>query len=1486
MAKKVKLGVELDLDIKTQKAKKSIDKIDKDLSKEREMSVKVDVDTKELEKAKKEVEDLSNSNKKLNLDVDLSDVNKSKKGLKEVDGHIDKIGKSMKKVKSSRENLVESLAFGKDKGFSAEELKGGLRDESIMKEVQNLRLGVVEKNKILEEITKGFAKDIQGSEKDASFDFKNLQGAVGSLNQAFRSLRTGDILGFVSSVKEGVSAAKTSIQGLNRTIGSVDLSRIGKGKKAPSTGVDLPDIDLSTSSMQTGLNSVTGSAGSASKAVSGFGKAAAGAASSSASAGVASASMSSGVAAVGGTASTAASGVTAMGGAIAASGGTILIVVAAVVALVAVIGALVVKFKLMLLNLRLARDGLSSLGKFALGAVSAFYNLGGSVDYLINKLASMGGLAGWVGKAFQDIQSKVDSAFSIDSIKAFSDECTDLFSNLVELQNVIDNVFPDLSGEVNSFAKGAKSLYGLTELQAKQGASKFGGLLQSAALDEEVKVKASLDLTSLAADLSSFYNLEYDEAVTKLASGLVGETEPLRQVGINMTVAEVESWAQSVGKLSQSWANLTSSEQYILRYDYLMSHLGVVMGDFSNTQFTWANQFRLMGAGLEDIKTKLGYILMQIMYPILVVANQIVTLISSLLGGFMSSLGFDDFMMGGGGGALAPAVDTSGVDSLGDSYDNAADKAEKAKKASQDLAGVFKLNNLSEDNSNSGSSGGSGGGFGGAGGVGGLGNFDKPSMELPQWLKDVVDYFKELEDIIESGDWGLVGEKLGEGLNAVFDWLVLDEKAFTAVKSALDKFIKTVNGFLKTVDLAKLGTAVSSWVNIIVDSVNQLAEGIDWSTLGTRIGEGLNGLISGINWGNLGKAWVNSFNALFTTLKEAVYAFDWVGLGKSLGEFINGIFENPEGFLNAAKFAAELINGLFTTLQHTIKTADWKQVGKTLKETLTTFFGTIDWTTVFTTLVDMAIGMIDALIAFFGDDGEWKEVTDKIKEGIKAAVEKAKEEDLSGKVVELVKTLFGENGFGDAIQDLMNLIPWGDILSTLAPAAMEVAKGLSVNFLESLVTGLFDGNIFSYLLAHLLTMFTPALNMAVQGIFGGGLIKNALGLGKEPEESTSKPSAVNENGNIKSFEELQAMEDNGDFEPLKAEDLIDEAGIKLAMDNTTTGWEAMMQGFDTLNAEYSPKIGSAVSSLGSSISGVWGKTTSWCTTTWDNFWLGTTTETNDGTGEVETRTGGFSSVLKSTWETMTGYLSGVWGKLWSGENSIKNTVVKGAQKAYDAVTGWFGTLKEEFNTKKEELFKKWSDLWTDIKEYPGKKAEEIKQAVADAFEVAKGAITDWVKAREEDWTKFWEGLPGKIGNIGETIKKKVDSVLSTNIFSGLGSKLSGELNSATIDSKSINASVNYSLGSQPSYSPNIPKLARGGVIQPNSEFLAVLGDQKSGVNVETPLSTMIDAFNSALQGSGFGAEGDTNIEVYINDERQDNSAVTVRKQTFRSNGRN
>lgn len=77
---------------------------------------------------------------------------------------------------------------------------------------------------------------------------------------------------------------------------------------------------------------------------------------------------------------------------------------------------------------------------------------------------------------------------------------------------------------------------------------------------------------------------------------------------------------------------------------------------------------------------------------------------------------------------------------------------------------------------------------------------------------------------------------------------------------------------------------------------------------------------------------------------------------------------------------------------------------------------------------------------------------------------------------------------------------------------------------------------------------------------------------------------------------------------------------------------------------------------------------------------------------------------------------------------------------------------------------------------------------------------------------------------------------------------------------------------------NLPHLAKGAVIPPRSKFLAVLGDQRSGYNIETPLDTMIDAFKIALQDTGLlnkGSDQPIQLTVQIGSEKLDDRIVNV-----------
>lgn len=79
-----------------------------------------------------------------------------------------------------------------------------------------------------------------------------------------------------------------------------------------------------------------------------------------------------------------------------------------------------------------------------------------------------------------------------------------------------------------------------------------------------------------------------------------------------------------------------------------------------------------------------------------------------------------------------------------------------------------------------------------------------------------------------------------------------------------------------------------------------------------------------------------------------------------------------------------------------------------------------------------------------------------------------------------------------------------------------------------------------------------------------------------------------------------------------------------------------------------------------------------------------------------------------------------------------------------------------------------------------------------------------------------------------------------------------------------------------------PALASGAVIPPNREFMAVLGDQKSGTNIEAPLQTMVDAFRQALNEGGYG---DAVVNLYLDGEKIANNTVKHINRSNRAGGR-
>ena len=224
---------------------------------------------------------------------------------------------------------------------------------------------------------------------------------------------------------------------------------------------------------------------------------------------------------------------------------------------------------------------------------------------------TMDGAESTVSTTAAKIAKAIGSAFVTKQIIEFGKAAIGVASDLNEVQNVVDTTFGDGSVKIDEWAKSAAEAFGESELQAKQFTSTLGAMFKSMGVGQADMEEMSMSLAGLAGDMASFYNLDPTEAFEKLRSGISGETEPLKQLGINMSVVNLEAFAMSEG-ITKSYQEMTQAEQATLRYQYIMSATADAQGDFTNTSDSLANQQRILQLEIQTLAAEIGQDLMPI----------------------------------------------------------------------------------------------------------------------------------------------------------------------------------------------------------------------------------------------------------------------------------------------------------------------------------------------------------------------------------------------------------------------------------------------------------------------------------------------------------------------------------------------------------------------------------------------------------------------------------------------------------------------------------------------------------------------------------------------------------------------------------------------------------------------------------------------------------------------------------------------------------
>ena len=806
-------------------------------------------------------------------------------------------------------------------------------------------------------------------------------------------------------------------------------------------------------------------------------------------------------------------------------------------------------------------SGTLSLGNLVSKTAS---KIGGGIKTIIGGFQRIGSGSSGLKTASFNLSALFKTAIGFKAIQGLVDfgrSAVDLGSQITEVENVVDVAFGSMSDKAYQFASTAKEQFGLSELAAKQYSGTMMAMMKSSGVAQDAASKMSISLAGLAGDIASFYNIDTDTAFQKIRSGISGEIEPLRQLGINLSVANMEAYALSRG-ITTSYNAMSQAEKVALRYNYLMSATGDVQGDFARTSGTWANQVRLLTLNFQSLSAVIGQGLIAGILPAIQALNALMSKLmqaANVFRNFMYVL-MGKKLKGSQSGVSDIVSNLGGIETAGDDassgLDDATSSAKKLKKALSVLP-FDQLNQLADNSDNSGTA----------------------SKSLGSGLGDLADSFAGIQDSLDevltvdetpinkwaakirkafiNKDWQGLGSTIADMINVgmqkiyeVINWNNVGPK----ITEFTDAFTRAFNSLNTRLDFDLLGRTIGTGINTAVNTLNQLIGdgGIDFGLIGRNIGDGLIGALDEINWTNLGELLGNKFMISWKMLSGFVKRMSeedgagvtgWDKLGSSLGKALNGAVSKIS-MKDIADSLSGILNGAFRSLTAFTKTVNWDELTNNITEGISTFLKKTNWKENGQALGDFISHLCTAL----------KNT--------------------------LTKDTFYE--FGQGVGTFLGELPWGEILST---AAELILGGLSSAF-NGLVDGLKEDHPLVGSLVDILGKAFLAVNvLKVSGI--GELAWNLI-------DHISEKIIAKENAKMIA-EKLADVLGNGTSGAKEAiKDLGDEA-------------EAAGNGGFTTLAEKIKNLGDVAQTAGGQFQGFWGYATN----------LGATAFVVEGLGQVK-----------------------------------------------------------------------------------------------------------------------------------------------------------------------------------------------------------------------------------------------------------------------------
>lgn len=615
------------------------------------------------------------------------------------------------------------------------------------------------------------------------------------------------------------------------------------------------------------------------------------------------------------------------------------------------------------------------------------------LDLVVNQnqfRSQMSGITGLAKKA----GAALAGAFAVSKIVDFGKKCLELGSDLAEVQNVVDVTFPNMTAQVDEFAKSAAQSFGLSETMAKRYTGTFGAMAKAFGFTEKQAYEMGTTLTGLAGDVASFYNLSQDEAYTKIKSVFTGETESLKDLGVVMTQTALDSYAMANG-FGKTTSKMTEAEKVALRYAFVQDQLLAAQGDFARTSGSWANQVRILQLQFDSLKASIGQGLINLFTPIIKTVNTLIGKLATLANAFKS---FTELITGqkssGSSTVASPVSDlanTAGdaedglenasgaADDLSKSTNNVGSAAKKAAKQLRSLMGFDQINKLDKKTDTTTTNNKKGTGTGSLGDTVDFGNLaegetvaDKVNDKFTKMFENILKYveptLKALKKLYNEGlsrlgnfAWGALKDFYNGFLVPVGKWVM---------GKGLPEFINALNDGLMNVNFDKIRAALNDLWKALTPFAINVGEGLlwFWKNVLVPLGTWTANEVVPRFLTTLSTA-IKIVNSILTAL-QPLFQWFWDSVLQPLAQWTGGIF-------------LTVWDGINNVLQ---KFADWCSANPEIIQTVAIVIASFFAAWKIMEFVSMAAGFITTLVNIIGSIHSAAGALSLVKAGISALV--------------------------------------------------------------------------------------------------------------------------------------------------------------------------------------------------------------------------------------------------------------------------------------------------------------------------------------------------------------------------------------------------------------------------------------------------------------------------------------------------------------------